>query len=275
MPRAKEEILFEWTRPKRLNKEEAYKMIKEGKISVPRIIIITALLEIICYFALARLSPIESGIDLHKYFYLFMKLFIGVIIIVPIMYFLFPWTEISAPPQYRITSDGIILRTLQQRRVLKWGSIIGYLLKEHPVHSEFNSIVLWNEKMSMTLWLPEDNRAQEIIDLVSSNISYSGDLPENFIKIKLKKWELAYFSALTIAYSMAFAGVSFFGFNEILELIFYFTFFFGPGTLGLIFLYGKRAFKNKNLVIQVIPFNFIAVLLILVTTILIKYFYFV
>ena len=155
-----------------------------------------------------------------------------------------------------------------------WARIQGYWFSQHEQFPELTVINLQTKKMKRTLVLPEDEQADKIIETISQRVPKIA--PEETAQtIKLTKLQYIYFGILSVAYTILFVYFMMTSGSKLLfAASFYITMVVGPGTVGLVHLYGKFWKKDRRLMLYAFSFNMATSMLIILFSVLAMYYRF-
>jgi len=248
------------------------KMFQEGKSAAPRILIFVAALLTIVYFFLNKFLPEEFEISFTKPFIL---LFLLTIAITSFTYLIYPLIMRYSRYAYQITEKGIEVTGGTNSVLLRWDKIEGYTLAVDENVPEISVLTIYGQGTRRRLYLPEGRVAEDITKVVSERVQLIGREPDSFKEIKLSKLHYIYLCVFSLVYSI-FASY-FIGTHPhkfVFLLIMLCVLVFGPGTLGLVGLFGRRFLTNKYIKAYALAFNVLAAGLTMLFTVLFLLYHF-
>lgn len=257
MTRPKAEVLFEWKSPEIIADYEIKKLFQEGKTAAPRILIFTAGLLIILYFALNRVLPEDFDMSFTKSF---IGIFLFAAVLMVYIYLVFPLIMRYSRDTYKITEKGIKVAGGTKSTLLRWDKLEGYTLERSEKVSEISVLTIYGRGTRRRLYLPKGKIAEEIKKVISERVQPIGQEPDSYEKIKLSKLQYLYLCLLSLVYSIcAVYFISTHPNKFVFRLIILFVAVFGPGTLGLLSLFGRKLLTNRHLKLYALVFNMLAV----------------
>jgi hypothetical protein len=155
----------------------------------------------------------------------------------------------------------------------------GYLLSNHEQLPEITVLWIHAHGTGRRLYLPEDDLAHEIVRAVAERVPFVEEFPYSLRRIELSKGQYVYMCLFTFVYSILAAW--YFNYNYVVLhegrhfwLFLPLVIAFGPGTLGLLALFGKRLVKNNYLRACALIFNMTALSLSMLFSLVHLFYYF-
>jgi len=242
----KDEILFEWTVPHRITRNEADRQLKRGKKLAPRFIIITVISVILLYLFFKDF-PLPPDQSWEKTFLLIFSLVIGTILI---LCYIFPWLTRGSKHVYQITRKGIFYKGEQGRHLWPWGKIRGYSIdRDEETNSSVLTLILETYHRKVYL-ADEEESVANVINLIGDKVSYIEKEELGMIRVdKLTRRDdliLVIISTVYIIfYTWFLLSYRPTGIMRIFFVIL--ALCLGPGTIGFFALFRKRMFKKIHL----------------------------
>jgi hypothetical protein len=266
MGQANPEIICGWEKPKQVCIHEMKELFRQGKTAAPRILIFTAGLLLIVHHFLNAVLPDDFGAS-------FSRAFIGVFVIavwgVCSFYVIRPLIYGYSRCTYKITDKGIYATGGPRPWHLAWGMMQGYFISPHDEISGIRILSIRTASTVRELYLPESELADNIASLVAEKVRRLERIPESLRKMRLSEARYAWLLVLTIIFSVSAAYcIITCPCPYIVGLILFAIMLFGPGTLGLALLHGRRFLKNRYLLSYAITFNMAAVAVTIMLTIM-------
>jgi hypothetical protein len=270
MAKQKEEILFEWAKPKEASVLDAKAKFKRGKTMFPRVFIIIGIVWGVLYFVLDYLFPPDSGFNFGR---LFIVGFVYASLMLMILYFGIPIADKFSRTKYQITPERVrIFISRSDSRAIRWKDIIGYKVCKYEELEGFVVVRFFYRKgrFCASMFLPKDDRAADITNYIAQRIPVLETLPLNLEIIKLKDSQKLCLGIAIVAYSVVMAWLI--GFCEAKWLVKFVPAIFvvGPGFVCFLIMFGKRFIKNNRLRALAILCNLITVFLTMFLSILLS-----
>ena len=265
MPWAKEEILFEWSRPKEVLEAVAKARIKRIFIFYPKVLIVAAIIWALIYFICDYLFPRNYDVNLGKIFVLSFGL---CLVIIPLEYLRAVAIKFSRG-KYRITANKVYIGS---DRIIRWKDVVGYKLTDSEYLKGFGCLKLYYRKgrFSSLICLPQDEQKDEIIKYTAQRAPLLEDLQPDYEAVKLTAGQTIFLCIFTFAYSavlswyiVLYKASWYVGFLPVIIIL-------GPGSIYFLIAFGKRLFKNPSLTRVALMSNCIAGLLIMLMTIFLQ-----
>lgn len=272
MSRSKPKIIHEWQSPEKIAVHDMRELFRQGKTGALRILIFTGALLIALHLFMNKFLPEDFEISFTKAFILIFLFTIGLVCYI---YLVCPLIIRYSRYKYKITDEGVNVIGGGQSRVLRWNKITGYILAKHEQVPEISVITICAQDTIRRLYLPEEELAQEIIASVAERLPLLKQVPESLKRIELSKSQRIYLCLFTIIYSVLAAFYMVLAMpKKVGPFVFIVVMIFGPGTLGLSALFGRKLFKNKYLKVYAIVFNMVALGLIMLFSLLFLLYHF-
>ena len=266
----KPEILHQWKRPQKISHFEADEQWQLAKKAIPRTILIITVIIIPTYIFFKTISPDDIGIPLDK---VLLKFYFGSIIAVTLFFLLSPLFIRFSRTTYLITDKGFYRLSASNRVVLTtWDLAEGYWLSQHEQFPELTILNIQSKNRTSTMILPENEKANELIEAINQRVPDIA--PEETTQtIKLTKLQYIYLGILSVAYTILFVYFMMTSGSKLLfTASFCITMVVGPGTVGLVHLYGKFWKKDRFLIIYAFSFNMATSMLIMLLSALAMYY---
>jgi len=272
MSRSKPKIIHEWQSPEKIAVHDMRELFRQVKAAAPRILIFTGVLLIALHLFMNKFLPEDAELSFTKAFILVFLFAIGLVCYI---YLVYPLIIRYSRYKYKITDEGVNVSWGGQSRLLRWNKITGYILAKHEQVSEISVISICAQDTIRRLYLPEEDLAQEIIASVAERLPLLEQVPESLKRIELSKSQRLYLCLFTIIYSVLAAFYMVLAMpKKVGPFVFIVVMIFGPGTLGLSALFGRKLFKNKSLKVYAIVFNMVALGLIMLFSLLFLLYHF-
>lgn len=264
----KDEILFKWKQPKQVRDFYISFSLKKGKKVLLRIPIIIFILLASFYLYLKFILPE----DITKPFLRsFVILFFGIILLCGICLILLILGHLTK--SYEITNKKIKKSSILGDTTIYWKKVKGYKVSTEEELPGILSLKIYSNLKPHVLFIQEGELSQDIINLFDSRVSVAEDKEKP--RTKITKTELWYLFTFTLVFSICFAFLFYFKKPKISRIVFLlFTFLFGPGTIGCTFLYGKKLIKEDKLRGQALFFNFVGLVIFMLTFMLIMFYHY-
>ena len=267
-------ILFEWSKPQEISEFVAEQFRSRRKFAVPVILLSTAVIELYAYtkcYSLLKSFP-DNDIDLNQFSFPFIAVFIISVILVIVLYWLYPKSIKRTLTKYKITDEGISIKNSTTENH-KWEKIKAFWLCHLAQFSDFTAVKL-HIQIPCVMFLPEESH-ENIISILNQYIPQI-DEPFKYKDIEVSLKHHAYFPLMFIIYySLFITLIEVFEIPkstiEICHLLF--TLHFGPGTLVLLLFFKGALLKNNSLKYEAVLYNLFAMFLFTLITCLWYFFH--
>ena len=254
------DIILTWMQPEKLKRYKDKKLLQDGKAAIPRVLLIVVVLLITEYLFLKDLYPPEEQDNLLK---LIGMSFLCAIAFALFGFILLPFLQRFSKVVYKFTYKDV--RIEGERRWTKtWEDLDGYSLSNHDKVPDIKVLTLYHNKGKMHLYLPDDINNQGIIIAVIKERIPEMEAAEPFERVELTSRQYYFLMIFSLIYSLAISFL-FVGFvsNSLFVFAFIVPLFLGPGTIGVLVLYGHRTKKKKELWAYAYAFNVLSSCLIM------------
>ncbi|MBN2020607.1 MAG: hypothetical protein JW749_10340 [Sedimentisphaerales bacterium] len=274
MPRIKEEILFEWIRPREISIQFARFMNKTGIKDLPRSVTIITVILAVLYFIFDYLIPPGVLPKMPKAFFLVWLVGVGILLF---FYFIGPWVKVLDRPRYRITNEYVKIIFGDNRKIHKWSNLKGYVLSDSESVPNQKVVYLLTENKPVILQLPKNEMAEQIRKYIAERLPPFQNIPEIHKPVPFTFFEKLALILSTFVYSVGFALYIVFGprysFGKkdwMPALLVAVVLFLGPGTICSLSMFGRDFFKHKHLKGCAIFCNLVALHLLLLFFIILE-----
>jgi len=249
------DIILTWEYPKKIRKHEANKLFREGRTAVPRLLIIALAVLLTIYLFLKDFYPQEERYNLIKLFCIAFLYAVGFALFA---YVIYPLMQRFSNITCQFTSKGIRV-TGERPWKITWEELQRYSLSSHDKIYEIKVLTLHYKKGKKHLYLPEDKDEQETIITEIKERTPTIEVTEFHKRIELTKQQYAFLITLTMFYSIviSYLFVSF-QIKTLLIVAWIVPMWLGPGTIGLLILYGSQMKKKTELWIYAFAFNMLS-----------------
>lgn len=272
MGRRKPKIIHEWKKPKEVSIHEMKELFRQGKAAAPRILIFTATLLFVLHHFLRSVLPEDFGVPFSK---AFIVVFVIAVWGVCSFYVICPLIYGYSRCTYKITDEGIYASGVPRPWYLSWSMMQGYFLSKHEQLTEISVLGIDARGIGKRVYLPEDELARQIISSVAEKIPQMEQIPNSLKKIELSQGQYICLFLLAIVYlvSVAYYVVRCRP-GSMIAFVLSGIALLGPGTLGLLLLFGKRFLKNRYLLAYAITLNMTVVAMTMLFTLLFLLYHF-
>ncbi|MBE0536020.1 MAG: hypothetical protein IH624_10155 [Phycisphaerae bacterium] len=215
------------------------------------------------YLFLKNVSPDELDFDWDNGF-LGMYLFsVGMIAFTFVVQ---PWLWKFSRSVYTISEKGVRWQGSSKVWFLKWSAVESYSITQSELFPDIQLLALHTRRNKKQIPLPEGPLAHEIINTVAANVGMrvspdADATATGFSKgFTLSRRQYGFLYMTTLLYSVGLASYLDYCFmnnthKELAPLPLLLSLVLGGGTTGVILLFGRRAFKEKQLVSCIIVLN--------------------
>lgn len=169
--RPKPQIIHEWTEPAKLRIHEAKQLLRQAKVAIPRILVITLVIEAVLYFLLTTLIPEEIQKELEfSWFRLFRNAFLGCVALTSMLYLIMIVTTRYLTRAYKLKENGVFFISGGGGWSLRWNRIGGYAISQHQDLPEITLVLLYTSQGQKAVYLPEGDRWQLIVATIASRV---------------------------------------------------------------------------------------------------------
>ena len=260
----KKDVIHEWKEPKEVKRYGSGLMINMVKGSMPRVLIGTAVILLLLFWFFNHTLPEDVLPELNRGLVI---VFVAAVLICsfclahPILVRIFGTT-------YKITDRKISTSDINGSNAVLWKHVKGYSLSEHQELPDAVSILVHSRKSrKMVLWVPKGELAEQITTTLSERCPLIQEAEEPRPSTPtLSDFEMLQLLLATLAYSVVGGYLlSVYKSPIPLRVIFGATLILGPGTIGCLFLYGRKAIHDKRLRALALVFNFLGLVLLMLT----------
>jgi hypothetical protein len=254
-----------WKIPQAVIESACQKLIDKGKTIIPRFLPLILIIEYALYVYLKIVLPdeMELGSDLLKIFFYIFLATAGILLV---QYVIYPRILRRLKKSRTITKKYFQWSDKQ----IYWKRIQGYWIENNEEFPELLNITFKSKRRLYSIYLPEDEQYHpEIIEFIDSCVP---QIEPGFAEpvFTLTKRQVVFCWSFTIAVSII-AAILFIFFLPF-QYLFYFmlaTFFIGPGTLSMIFISGKKFYKDRRSLLA-FAINMAAFMLIMTIVVLVE-----
>lgn len=233
---------YTWKVPQAVIDSACQKLIDQGKVIIPRLLPLILIIEYALYVYLKIVLPDEMKLEpgLWKIFLIAflcaaIPLF-GMFVIWPRIRRRLSWGHLVTKKYFKWSDKQIY-----------WKWIQGYWIENNEEFPELLNIIFKSKRRLYSISLPEDEACHpEIIQFVDSYVpQIEPEYPEPILS--LSKNQQLFCWSFTIAVSIL-AAILFVMFSPYQHLFYFILgiFLIGPGTVSMIFILGKKFYKDKS-----------------------------
>jgi hypothetical protein len=262
---------FEWRGPKAVLLLESERQLRGWKGKLFRTLIITAGVELFFYFLLKPLPLKEIGFDLNKSFAIIFLWSLGMSVF---SYLIAPYFSRFDEIKYKIDNKGVRINSFSRSRLYRWKDITQCKPIERYEGLEGVICIYVHTKKSygpkpLLFDVAESEFAEKVHDYIQSKLPQQmQNQPEDLPGIKLAFRQHVYMTgfsligALVGVYSMY--RLQEYGKKDWALLLLPIIVFLGPGTWGVVALFGRKSLKYKDSLAWGFIYNFVTLMLTLI-----------
>jgi hypothetical protein len=266
-----ENIIHSWIIPKTASDYLAEQALHRAKIVLPILLSVTTIILITFWLALKRLM---FGVEFLFSFHSYVPLLSIIYVIFPFLY-LYNWFLIKhSKIKYSVSSKGIHI-TSSNKIFYPWEKFECFIPIEEEVIPETKVIALRLKRgRRRYLHLPDTNLVAEVIQTLENKLP----LCQTEITLRLTVYHWMFLFVFSCVYYTCLLCL--FLFEEVQQIewlpqiFLLLTVCLGPGTLGLLLLFGRKSFKSYQLFSLAVLWNmaFLAMTMIISSIIALIYF---
>lgn len=269
-----ENIIHSWTVPKAASDYLAKQVLHRAKIVLPILLSVTTIIVITFWLVLKRLtSGIEFSFSNKSCVPPLFIIFIGL----PFIYFCDWFLTKRSQIKYSIGSKGIYITKSSSTEIFyAWEKYECFIPIKEEVIPESKVIGLRLKRGSLRhLYLPDTNLVAEVIQTLENKLPVC----QTDITLRLTVYHWAFLFTLSCVYYACLLCLFLFGklpqFELLPIILILLILYLGPGTLGLLLLFGRKFFKSHQFFRFAILWNMTFFAMTVIFSLIVALFYFV
>lgn len=250
----KENIIYRWKEPEKVTAYFSSGIfIQLSKDITPRVLFTVSLIWVPVFLVLSNLAPEEMFRPIaRRLIWIF-----PVAILLCLLYFVQGLLGRFFETKYTIGEKKIVKTGFNNSKVICWKNVTGYSLGKDEQFPDAISITVYSRRIKTVLWLPKSELSSQVIETFNERCPLITEVEADQSSRTIPS-DSAYFHflILSLLYSI---GVSYLVFSyRSPHLFLLVSMVLGPGTLGCLFFYGWRSFKEKVIRVYAVGFNLFA-----------------